>query len=141
VFSTGWSIPNCRPHVYFDLSYDVLYAGCEKCQAMSCDHCVDVTATRDAKKVQKVLFQWTKNFLPFPGFVTIFPVAKEIMMLGLENATLTRWAELSHLEVTAVPYPPNDLWRAYLFLRYMDGKNREKYVAERVVMMKLREAN
>jgi hypothetical protein len=100
-----------------------------------------VTATRDAKKVQKVLFQWTKNFLPFPGFVTIFPVAKEIMMLGLENATLTRWAELSHLEVTAVPYPPNDLWRAYLFLRYMDGKNREKYVAERVVMMKLREAN
>jgi hypothetical protein len=140
ILTTGWNIPNCRPHVYFDFSYDVFYAGCEKCIGLSCDQCVAVTITRDVEKVQKVLFHCLDNYLPFKKFVRLFPNAREITIL-IQKETLAPGAKLSQLKEIGVSLGPPSLLEIYMADRDSDRKNREKYVAERIGLVKIQEAD
>jgi hypothetical protein len=140
ILTTGWNIPNCRPHVYFDFSYDVFYAGCEKCFGLSCDQCVAVTITRDIEKIQKVLFHCLDNYLPFMKFVRLFPNAREIIIL-IQKGTLGPGAKLSHLKEIGLSLGPPSLLEIYMADRDSDKKNKEKYVAERIVLVKIQEAD
>jgi hypothetical protein len=139
VFATGWNIPNCRPHVYFDFSYDVFYAGCEKCLGLSCDQCVAVTITRDVEKVQNVLFHCCWNSQQFLDFVTIFPKAKQIMLLEVTE-TLAAGVDLSQLKEQMFPFGPSVLLKEFRAIGDSDKKNKVKYVADRVVMVKVQES-
>jgi hypothetical protein len=140
ILSTGWNIPNCRPHVYFDFSYDIFYAGCEKCYRMVCDKCVAVTITRDIEKVQKVLFHCVDNYLPFQEFVYLFPNVREIIIL-IQKETLEPGVKLSQLKEIGLPLGPPSLLEIYVADRDSDKKNREKYVAERISLVKIQEAD
>jgi hypothetical protein len=138
IFTTGWNIPNCRPHVYFDFSYDVLYAGCEKCFDLSCDQCVAVTITRDVEKVQNVLLHCRWSSQRFAKFVTIFPKAKQIMLLE-ETKPLAAGVDLSQLKEQTFPFTPSFLLEEFRAIGDSD-KNKVKYVADRVVVVKVQES-
>jgi hypothetical protein len=140
ILTTGWNIPNCRPHVYFDFSYDIFYAGCEKCFGLSCDQCVAVTITRDVEKVQNVLFHCLDIYLPFMKFVRLFPNAREIIIL-IQKEALGPGAKLSQLKEIGLSLGPPSLLGMYMAARDADKKNREKYVAERIVLVKIQEAD
>jgi hypothetical protein len=135
VYSTGWSIPNCRPHVYFDFSSGVFYPGCAMCLKLSCEHCMAVTNTRDVEKVQNVLFHFpVDDDKPFTKFVGLFPNARELMVL-MQNINVepdVQFSQLKEIDQSSGSWGPDFLWTLYLSDREFDKKNREKYVAERV---------